>query len=124
MQRVELHLAAGAEEIGFLQLLDDRIGIRRLGARDRFGIDVDCIIGTRRAIDRRAIILLHKIVPPRDRAFRHRFAQHEIGGHFGDGLAADAFEEIRVLALHIDAADRDRHFRVIPLLDENVGRGV
>src|SRR5947209_20382326 len=39
VQGVEFHAAAGAQEIGLLQFLDDRIGVRRFGAGDRVGID-------------------------------------------------------------------------------------
>src|SRR3954447_26583725 len=100
VQCVEFHAATRADVIGLLEFLDDRLGVRRLDAANRVGIDVHGVVRTCRAVDRRAIVFLDEGVPPRNRLLRDRLPQHEVGGHFRDRLAANALEEVSILAFY------------------------
>ena len=84
-----------------------------LARRDGFRVDVDGVVGADAGIDGRSAETFDEFIPERDRLrgqWRARMANS--ADRLRDGLAADAGEEVSVLALDVDAADRDRHLRV------------
>ena len=124
MDFVELDLAGDADIVRLLEFLDYRIRLDRVGALHGIRVDVDRVIGADTGVDRRGAVTLHEFVPERDRLRRQFGTGREQADGLGERLAAHAGEEVRVLALHVDAADRNRHLRVMPLLDEDVRGGV
>ena len=124
MDFVELDLAGDADIVRLLEFLDHRIRLDRVGALHGFRVDIDRIVSADTGVDRCGSEAFDELIPERDGLGRQLGAGCEQADSLGQRLAADAGEEVRVLALHVDAADRNRHLRVMPLLDEDVRGGV